>query len=109
MTTDDRPFRCHAEILISRQALWASSAGAREPAETNAISKLQTFRRFPEGNDFSNHFVARDKRIRRHPPVIIEHREIAVTNPASLHLDLDLLGTERARVVFKRLQSGFRA
>jgi predicted 3-demethylubiquinone-9 3-methyltransferase (glyoxalase superfamily) len=64
---------------------------------------------FAERDDATDNFVAGHKRISRHAPIVVEHREIAVAEAATFHGDLHLLAAERAGIVFKRLQRLFGA
>src|SRR4029077_4263006 len=44
------------------------------------------------------------QRVVRHAPLIVDHRQIAVTNPAVVDRDLDLFIAERTRRVFEWLE-----
>lgn len=106
---DDGAFRLETEILIAGKALRTFAATAGEPAESHAVADFQALRVVAQRDDSTDDFVAGDERIRRHAPIVVEHREIAVADAAAFHGDFNLLAAELAGIVSKRLQRLFGA
>ena len=74
------------------------------PAHPHALADLKVCRSTADCSDCSDDFVPRYEGILRHPPFVIQHAEIAVTDAAVLDIDFDLVRAERARVILKLAQ-----
>ena len=104
MTPYDRALNMGTEIVITCQTRVARQAAVRRPTDADALANLEPFGYFTKGHHRSYRFVAGDKRIRGHTPVVVEHGKIGMANPTMAHLDFDLLMTEFTGIEFERLQ-----
>ena len=94
MTTNNRLFisrRADAQIVIPRQALKTAHATSGEPPQSDAVPNLDVPNLTSCGDNRSNDFVTRHKRVLTEAPLIVEHGEIGMADPAIAHRDLNLL------------------
>jgi hypothetical protein len=71
------------------------------PTQTHALTDLKVYHSSADGSDCSDDFVPGYEGVLCHPPLVIQHAEVTVTNAAVLNIDFDLLGTERTGVIFE--------
>ncbi len=100
---DDRGFAGVAHIVIARKALPAMEATAGIPTQADRLPHCDDLCVRPDCHDLADCFMARNERICRHPPFIVQHRKIGVANPAILNFDFDLVVRKRAWIVRKPL------
>jgi hypothetical protein len=99
MMMDDGIRLLRAKMLPRRVAILAVRAGAALPAQSDALADLE-FRDFiPFGRHSPDDLMARHERVLRHAPFIIDHRQIAVTDPAMGHRNLHLIPPQHPRFV----------
>jgi hypothetical protein len=55
----------------------------------------------PDLANRANHLMPRHEWILRHPPIIIEHANVTMTDAAVLHMDLNLTSTQQTWIIFK--------
>src|SRR5262245_25158184 len=70
---DDCLLRLLAKVLIPAQTLRASHVAFGKPTEPDSIADFQIFYLFARGDDFSDGFVSRDKRVNSHLPFVVAH------------------------------------
>jgi hypothetical protein len=68
------------------------------------LTDLEALRGLAERTDAADDLVSRNDRIARKPPLVIHDRNVGVAEPAVLHRNFDLIGTERAGVIFIGLE-----
>ena len=93
-------------MVISGQALMTREAAISRPANADTLANLEPLGFFAEGDDGADGFMSGNEREFRHAPLVIEHRDIRVADPAVRDLDFDFFGAEFARVEGERLQCG---
>ena len=64
------------------------------PAESDGLAFSEAFDTGTELSDFSDDFMARDQRILRKAPIVVDHTEVAVTDAAVEDVDLHFLWGE---------------
>ena len=84
-------------MVISGQALVTREAAISRPGDAHALADLETLGFFAEGDDGADGFVSGNEWEFRHAPLVVEHRDIRVADPAVRDLDFDLFRTEFAR------------
>lgn len=92
--------------MISGKALMAREAAMRAPAEPDALTDFQALRFVAQPCYRAGDLMAWNKGIGRHPPFIIQHREVGVAEATMTYFDFDLFGTERARVKAEWFERG---
>jgi hypothetical protein len=110
MTNDGR-LHLRAKVMVSRHALSAVHVAGRKPADTDALSHLNSLRIRTDGRDPTNDLVAENSRVLRDAPVIVEDGEIRVTQTAVVNPDFNVLDPERSGInvfdchrLFRRLR-----
>src|SRR5262249_26657298 len=106
---DNRSTLLGTKRLLAADAPLAVPARAGVPANPDPCPDFQSLNLLADGGDRADDLVSRDHRILRHPPVIVNHGEVAVADPAVQYPDLDFLLPQRPRLVLKRLQLLFRS
>ena len=101
---DNRHFQGAAHIVIAAQALRAMQATARIPTEAHRLAEGHRFGVASRRDHFSYGFMAGHERILRQVPLVVRHGEIGMTNAAIEHFDFDLLVSQFAGIVRKRLE-----
>jgi hypothetical protein len=76
--------------------LTASHATAGTPPNPHALSNAQAFRLRTNGGDSADNLVSWNNRVFCHPPLIVEHRKIGMTDAAILDGNFDLVMGKRA-------------
>src|SRR5262249_19774788 len=98
---DDCLLCLRAKVVIPAQTLWASHVAFGKPSKPDFVTDFQVFHLVASSNNLSDGFVPRNKRINRHLPFVVTHRQIRVTNSAVRNLDLDLFRFEFTSVKLK--------
>jgi len=86
----------------------AVAATLGEPTHADAISFFKAMRSRTYVDHFANYLVSGDKREDRISPVVADHGNIGMTDPAGLDLDFNLALCQRFGGVFKGLKRGTR-
>ena len=60
----------------------------RPPAQADALPYREAFRIATKSGHRPDDFVARDERVLSHPPFVIEHRKVGMTNATVGDVDL---------------------
>src|SRR5262249_49180111 len=102
--SNNSALRCGAQVLLSGKTFVAVQTTMRKPAKANPLTELESFCGFTQRDNCSHHFVSRHKRVLRHAPFVVEHREVGVAKATMRHFNLDFLGAKRTRVETKKLQ-----
>ena len=97
-----------AEMMIAGQAIVAGKAALRRPSEPHSLADLQAFRLRAQGGDGADDFVAWDEREFGHPPIVIEHGKVRMTDAAMGDIDLDFFRPEFSSLEAKGFQCLFR-
>ena len=95
---DDRRLRLRAEMMVSRHALATVHVAAREPADADALSDLESLGIRTQGGDSADDLVAENRRVLRNAPFIAQDGDIGVTQTAVFDSDFNVLGAERSRI-----------
>jgi hypothetical protein len=90
-------------MVVSGQALATRKAAISRPANPDTLANLEALGFFAEGDDGPNGFMCGNEREFRHAPLVVEHRDIRVADPAVRDVDFDLFRAEFARVEGDRL------
>ena len=77
----------------------AAHAGPREPAQSDAVAGLHPFRELTHRFNDTHRLVPGDQREDRVAPLVVDHREVGMADPAGLDADLHLLRTQRAGLI----------
>ena len=104
MTANDSAARAGTEVVVAFHTGLTFVAVTGMPAQTNTVTDLQFFHMRAHRADAPRHFMARHKGITGHAPFVIQHAQIAVADAAVFHIDFHIMVTQRARIVFKRLE-----
>src|SRR5690242_14201066 len=83
-------------------------AAARIPAQTDTLAHAQSFCMRAKRADRTDDLVSSDERITRVAPLVVQHRQIGMTDAAIFDSDVDLLVAKSAWSVINRGQRGFR-
>jgi hypothetical protein len=68
------------------------------PPNADALAVFHSLGGGTDGYDAADRFVAEDGRISCDAPIIVEHREIGMTETAMLDLNLDLFRANRSEI-----------
>ena len=82
-------------MRASRHALMTMHAAARVPAHADALSDVETLGLRTQGCNATDDLVSEDRRVARDAPLVLQYREIRVTQSAVLDRDLNVLEAER--------------
>src|SRR5438874_1610972 len=82
-------------LMVSGHALAAVHVAAREPADADALSHLESLGIWTYRRDPTDDFVAESRRVLRDAPVIVEDREVRVTQTTVFDGHFNVLGPER--------------
>jgi hypothetical protein len=91
-------------MVISGQALVTREAAISHPANADTLANLEALGFYAEGDDGADGFMSGNEREFRHAPLVVEHRDIRVADPAVRDFDFDFFGAEFTRVEGERLQ-----
>jgi hypothetical protein len=108
VAADNRLLCSRAKIEVSLLAGVAVAAAFCEPTHADAISFFEAMRSRAYVNHFADHLVSWDQREDCVSPVVADHGNIGMTDPAGLDLDLNLALCQRFGGVFKGLKRGTR-
>jgi hypothetical protein len=86
------------EMVASGHALVAVHAAARVPAHPDSLSDLGSFGVRTYGRDPTDDLVAENRGILRNAPLIVQDREIGVTQTAMFDGDFNVLGPEWSEI-----------
>jgi hypothetical protein len=101
---DDQSCGLLAQMLMAAEAGATFKAARGEPADSNPIAHTEAFGTCAQGRDTADDFVPRHERESRLTPLVVNHREIGMTNPAMFYRDLDPLIRQRAKVNLEWLE-----
>src|SRR5262249_36444726 len=73
-------------------------AATRTPADADALSDLESLGIRTHGRDSTNDLVAENRRVPRDASVVVQDREIGVTQAAVFDGDFNVLGPERSEI-----------
>src|SRR5947209_1388617 len=105
MTSDDCLVRYSAEVLFASRAEPACAARPREPADSHALPDLVFVANVgTDDGDHSDYLMPRHHRVLAPSPVVVDHRNITMTDAAVGHLDLDLICTKWPLLVIAPFQ-----
>jgi hypothetical protein len=93
--------------MISGQTLVAGKATVCMPAESHALSDLESFGSIAESGDRAGHLMPGHEGVFGHPPIVIEHGEIRVAKAAIADLDFNFFGSEFPGIEAKRFKLTF--
>src|SRR6185295_18101481 len=100
-----------AQMVASRHALVAVHAATQVPADADALSDRESLGIRTDGRDPTDDFVAENRGILRNAPLIVQDREIGVTQTAMFDSDLNILDPKRSKIngfehhrLFRRLR-----
>jgi hypothetical protein len=87
--------------MITRQTGAAGHAISGMPAQPHALTDLKVHHSTADCSDCSDDLMPGYEGVLCHPPLVIQHAEITVTDTAVLNIDFDLMGAERTGVIFE--------
>ena len=90
------------KIVIAGHALRADHARLREPAQPHGLTGGYMVHVSANGSDLTEDFVAGDKRKLCYLPIVSEHAQIAVANPAMAYINIHLFISQFAGLIFER-------
>jgi hypothetical protein len=108
VAADNRLLCSRAKIKVTLLAGVAVAATFGEPTHADPISFFEAMRSRAYVDHFANHLVSGDQREDRISPVVADHGNIGMTDPAGLDLDFNLPLCQRFGGVFKGLKRGTR-
>jgi hypothetical protein len=104
VTSYDRALNLRAKVVIAGEARMAPKTAVSRPTDTDTLPNLEPFGFFAKGNYSAHRLMPRNKGIDGYTPLVVEHREIGMTDPTVTHLDLDFLATDLAGIEVEWLQ-----
>src|SRR5690348_12067432 len=90
-TPNDRLFEIAAHVLIAGYALVAMHTTSSVPPQPDSLSDGDCFSVRTRGYDLADGLMARDERIIRPLPFIVQHRKIGMADSTVLDLDFHLV------------------
>jgi hypothetical protein len=90
--------------VIAGQALLTGHARLGKPAQPDFLTGRQVAHSLSDAPDRTGDLVPGHKRIGGYFPRIVDHAQVAVTDSAARHLDVDLILSDVSEVIFKRFQ-----
>jgi len=90
VAADDRLLALGAEIVVPGKAGMARHAASREPAEPHAVADSEAFHLIAGFFDDPDDLMPGNERVAGISPVVVEHRQVRVADPAGFHLQLHL-------------------
>src|SRR5947209_7535184 len=110
--TDNGRLHFRAKVMAPRHTLMTVHAATRVPADADALSDLESLGIRTYGRDPTDDLVAENRGVLRNAPVIVQDREIGVTQTAMFDSDFNVLGPERSEIngfehhrLFRRLRN----
>ena len=108
VAADDRQPDVRAEVLESALAPLALHARAAHRPDPDPLADAEPIDLGPDSRDDADRLVPGHQRVLSEAEVVVDHGRVGVADPAVGHPDIDLLGTDRPRVVLERLQRALR-
>jgi hypothetical protein len=105
---NNRLLGSRAKIEVTLLAGVAVAATLGEPTHAHPISFFEAMRSRAYVDHFADHLVSGDQREGCVSPVVADHGEIGMADPAGLDLDFNLPFRQRFGSVFKGLKRGTR-
>src|SRR4029434_1687314 len=97
--TDNRRLHLRTEMMPSRHALVTVHESAREPADPDTLSDLESLLGIRTyGRDMTDDLVAENRGVLRNAPLSVQDGEIGVTHTAVFDSDFNVLGSERSEI-----------
>src|SRR5262245_51420871 len=93
--TDYGRLRIGAQVMIPGHALMTVHVASRIPPDPDALADLQTLGVRSQRRDPADHFVPEHRGELRNPPIVVQNREIGMTQATMLDRNLDLLTSQR--------------
>jgi hypothetical protein len=88
-------FRHGAKIVLTGITTGTLQAGTTQPPHTDSLTDCQTIDRLARCDNPPDHLVTGNQRILADTPIVIDQVQIAVTQAAGNHLQLDIHWTQR--------------
>ncbi len=104
MPRDDGALGPGTEILVSGMAGFAVPAIRRVPTQADRGTDLQVLDVVTDTGNLANDLVAAHEWVLRHPPLVLDHAQITVTDAAVEDIDLNLVGEKLPNFVGEWLE-----